>query len=189
MSLSDVRNLAEDNTATSKSATIGFSRSIFTRFQVSGDFTVSKLSGTPQSIIDDGDNDITDDDIIAATAGTNTEYFYSLQLSGNSLIKNGDLAILGFRFADQTSLDRYTFSLNTRYPFTRKFRVNPRFVVDFRDNDDGDSQFTLRPSLRTVYSIRRGFQLEADLGGEWRSTKQGGGTDRTRDFSFYWGIG
>ena len=188
LSLSTVRNLAEDRTATSKSATIGLSRSIFTRFQVSGDFTVSKLSGTPQSIIDDGDNDLTDDDIIAATEGTDAEYFYSLQFSGNSLITNGDLAILGFRFADQSSLERYTFSLNTRYPFTRKLRLNPRFIVDFRNSDTGSDQFTLRPSLRTVYRMWRGFQFEADLGGEWRSTtQQGGGINRTRDFFFLLG--
>ncbi len=187
VSLSTARNLAEDRTATSKSATIGFSKPIYERFQISGDFTVSKLSGTPQSIIDDGDNNITDDDIIAATSGTNTEYFYSVQLSGNSLIENGDLAILGFRFADQSTLNRYTFSLNTRYPFTRNLRINPRFIMDFRESDNGDDQFTLRPSIRTVYRIWRGFQFEADIGGEWNSTQQNGGTDRTRDFFFLLG--
>ena len=147
--------MASDRTATSKLGTLGVSRPITEKLQVSGDVTLSKLSDTVGSF-----------DTLSVP-GTDNEFYYNLQLIGSNLIKEGDITIVGLRYIDATTSDTISASLNTRYPVTRDFRVNPRFRVDFRKNDDDTEQFIYRPSARFTYSIKRRFRLETEFGGEW----------------------
>ncbi len=114
--------------------------------------------------------------------GTDNEYYYNLQLIGSNLLKEGDITILGLRFIDATTSDTTSLSLNTRYPVTRDFRVNPRFRVDFRKNDDDTEQFIYRPSARLTYSIKRRFRLEAELGGEWSDREIVTGTSQSESW-------
>ncbi len=167
---SEIRALAEDRTATSRSMTISASRPINGKLQVSGDFTLSNLTGTPAS------------GGVEAGSGTGNEYFYSVQLIGSSLLKEGDIAILGLRFADTATAKTTTFTLNTRYPVNHDWRINPRFRLDYRLNDDGGGErVTVRPSIRTDYRWRRHMRLEAELGGEWSSDHT---ADQQTDRSF-----
>ena len=161
---------AQDRTATSKLGTLGVSRPITEKLQISGDITLSKLSDTVGS------------GGVAAVPGTDNEYYYNLQLIGSNLLKEGDITILGLRFIDATTSDTTSLSLNTRYPVTRDFRVNPRFRVDFRKNDDDTEQFIYRPSARLTYSIKRRFRLEAELGGEWSDREIVTGTSQSESW-------
>ncbi len=150
-----IYQFAEDRTATSTLGTLGVSRPITEKLQVSGDITLSKLSDTSAS------------GTSLAVPGTDNEYFYTAQLIGSNLIKEGDISILGLRYLDATTSDTISLSLNTRYPVTQDFRVNPRFSVDYRKNDDDTEQYIYRPSAQLTYSIKRRLRLEAELGGEW----------------------
>lgn len=151
----EIFGFARDRTATSRLGTLGVSRPVTEKLQVSGDVTISKLSDTAAS------------GTALAVPGTDNEFYYNLQLIGSNLIKEGDVTILGLRLINATTSDTASLSLNTRYPVTRDFRVNPRFRVDFRKNDDDTEQFIYRPSARLTYSIKRRLRLEAELGGEW----------------------
>ena len=114
--------------------------------------------------------------------GTGVEYFYSAQLIGSSVIKDGDLAVVGLRHSDLSTSRRYTVDLNTRYPVDRSFRVNPRLRGDYRDNKDNDgTRISVRPSVRFNYIWNRGVSLEFDIGGEWNRDKRDGVTDDTFD--------
>jgi tetratricopeptide (TPR) repeat protein len=146
---------ARDRTATSRLGTLGVSKPVTEKLQVGGDITLSKLSDTVAS------------GTAVAVPGTDNEFFYNLQLIGSNLIKEGDITIVGLRFIDATASETTSLSLNTRYPVTPDFRVNPRFRVDYRKNSDDTEQFIYRPSARLTYSIKRRFRLEAELGGEW----------------------
>jgi len=160
LSEDEVRQLAEDRTATSKSVTVGASRPLNSMFQVSADVTASSLSGTDAS------------GGVEASEGTGLELFYSAQLIGSSVIKEGDLAVLGLRYADTQNSDRYTVDVNTRYPVNRAFRVNPRLRTDYRENknDDG-TQISVKPSVRFDYYWTRTLLLELDLGAEWTNDR------------------
>lgn len=143
-----MRQLAEDRTATSRSVTVGASRPLDSTFQVSADATVSSLSGIDAS------------GGVEAFEGTGPEFFYSAQLIGSSVIEEGDLAVLGLRYADTQNSDRYTVDINTRYPVNRDFRVNPRLRTDYRENknDDG-TQISIKPSVRIDYYWTRTLLL------------------------------
>jgi hypothetical protein len=170
-SKSEVRQLARDRTATSRAFTIGVTHPLSQKLQINSDLTVAKLSSTPAS------------GGVEAQPGTGFEYFYSLQFVGNSLIKQGDLAIIGVRYADTDRSNNYSASVNTRYPVTRELRVNPQAVIDFRDNKDDDGeQWKFRPSLLLEYFWKKRYYLEIEGGGEWSSSKV---EDREDDTSGY----
>jgi len=160
LSEDEVRQLAKDRTATSKSVTVGVSRPLNTMFQANADVTAASLSGTTAS------------GGVEASEGTGLELFYSAQLIGSSVIKEGDLAVLGLRYADTQNSHRYTVDINTRYPVTRDFRVNPRLRTDYRENKDDDgTQIAVKPSVRFDYYWTRTLLFELDLGAEWTSDR------------------
>ncbi len=146
------------------------------QFQVNADVTVTSLSSTVGS------------GGVPATMATGNEYFYSLQFIGSSILKEGDIAIAGVRYSNTLTADRYILDLNTRYPVTRTFRVNPRFRLSYRETKTASqTQWSARPSMRLSYYRRRNFQLEAEFGGEWISEEFIGGTDDTLGYFFNFG--
>ncbi|MCF8062434.1 MAG: hypothetical protein K9M82_07955 [Deltaproteobacteria bacterium] len=60
------------------------------------------------------------------------EFYYSLQLIGNSLLKEDDLSALSIRYAGKDLRDTYTLIVNSRYPINDMWRINPRMQVDYR---------------------------------------------------------
>jgi len=151
----EIKDLAEDRTSSSRTLTLGLSRPLSTKLQLTGDVTMTRLSGTSSS------------GGVEGTDSTGNEFFYSAQLIGNSLIKQGDITILGLRYADASTADIASFNLDTRYPVNRSWRLNPKFRLAYRENDDGTDQITLSPSFRTTYVWRRRMTLELDAGAEF----------------------
>ncbi len=171
MSEDDVRSLALDRTATNWSVSLGGTSPINTKFQISGTFTISELTGTETS----GGVD--------KVPGTGPEYFYSIQLIGNSLILKNDLVIAGIRYSDTSSSNTTTLSLNTRYTYNRVWRINPRILVDYsKNNQTVGSQIRIRPTLRTEYYWKKKLHLEFEGGLEWIYDRNGDQTDYTRDY-------
>ncbi len=159
-----------DRTAVSKSASIGFSKSFGDNFQVNLNATLSKFEHGKF-------------DNVASTAPEGNEYFYSAQLIGNSLVKDGDIYTFGVRYADTLSYGAWTFDINARYPVTRNLRVGPRLRVRYREQKDGDLEETsLLPSVRMNYRYKRNHHFELDLGSEWVNRDQGGISDSSLDY-------
>lgn len=152
----EIRELAEDRTARSRTVTLGLSKPLTDRYQLSGDVTVTDLSSTPTS------------GGVEGTPSTGREYFYNAQLIGSSLFKPGDISILSLRYADASSAETLSAGLNSRYPITQAWRINPRGRVDYRQNSNDDStQWTLTSSLRSEYRWRKRTRFELEVGGEW----------------------
>lgn len=152
----EIRQLAMDRSAESRSGSVGFSRPITEKLSFNVDMTASNVSSTPAS------------GGVAATPETGTEYFYSAQLIGSSLIKEGDIGILGLRYADTANANRWVVDVNTRYPVSRTLRVNPRLRLGYRESKVDDSvEYSARPSVRVNYNWRRHMQFEVEVGGEW----------------------
>lgn len=163
-----IRQLALDRTATSDSVVLGLSRPLTDHLQLGGDVSVSSLSGTPAS------------GGVAATEDTGNDYYYSVQLIGNDLLRTGDTAIVGLRYADTSSAATTSLTLNSRYPLDDAWRLNPRLRVDYRDfTTAAGDQWTAAPSVRLNYRWRKRYFFELDTGGEWSSRHLTSTTDRT----------
>lgn len=177
----EVRNQAQAVTTNSWSANFGITHPLSEKLQISGDVTVTELKGTSAS----GGGSFT---TIEPTPGTGIESFYNLQFIGSSLIAEGDIAILGFRYQNTSSSDAYSANLNTRYPLNRKFRINPRFDIDYRLNDEDDGeQLSTELSLRIDYRLKRKIRLELEGGAEWTTNTLGDQIDRTFGYTLILG--
>ena len=151
-----IRQLAEDRTADVTTVTLGANHPLTAQYQVSGDVTLSRLSGTNSS------------GGIEGIPGTGNEYFYNLQLIGSNLMTRGDISVLGLRYSDTSTSQISSLTVNTRYPIKTVWRINPRFRLDYRDNSNNDTtQWIAAPSLRIDYRWRKRYRFEAEGGGEW----------------------
>jgi len=155
-----VRQLAVDRTATMSSASIGASHPFTDKFQVSMDAMITDISGT---IASGG---------VDAAPRTGMEYYYGIQLTGTGLFAEEDIAALGLRYADQAQYNRMTADLNTRYSMGQFWKINPRLRTDYKwDDNDPGNELSIKPSVRTNYRAFSNWDLELELGGEWRKTE------------------
>lgn len=166
-----IRALALDRSAESRSYTASLAHPLNDKLQISGDVTLSTLSATPAS------------GGVEATPDSGEDWSYSLQVMGSDLIKTGDIAIIGVRYDTNSSSDTTSLNLNTRYPVNPALLVNPRLRVDHRSfAADGGTQWTTVPSIRMNYMWRRDFNLELEAGGEWSNRKTAATTDKTSGY-------
>lgn len=168
----ELYTFAQARTAKATTGALTVSHPFSEKYQVNAGVTLSNIGAT----IDAGG--------VLGQPGTGTDAFYSLQFLGSSIFKQGDLATLGFRIDDVSTSRRYVIDLNTRYPFSKKFRVSPRIRLSQRDSLTADqTQFTVKPSLRLNYIPSRLFQFELDAGGEWTTTKNPLGSETLKGFN------
>ncbi len=167
---SELKKLADDRSAVSKSATIGVTHDISDDIQVNAELTTSELDSTPAS------------GGVAAVPGTGQEYFYSAQLITNDVIMDNDVIIPGVRYSDTQNNNTYTFTLNSRFPVTKDFRVIPKFRADYRtEKDSNDDRVTIRPVLRADYRLKKWLRFEAEIGMEWRDESTNGVSQKSTE--------
>jgi hypothetical protein len=106
-----------------------------------------------------------------APATPEAEYgYYSADLVASGLFREGDVGILSLRFATSDSADVYTVSIDTRFPVGRKWRLNPRLRVDYREIlSDMSTQWVYTPGLRLQYRLGRRGRIELDAGKKFSS--------------------
>lgn len=166
----ELRKLAEDRTAVSTTGTIGISHDINEKMQVFADVTVSELTGTPASAG------------VEEAPGTGYEFFYNLQLITNDNFLENDSIIYGARYSDAQNSDTYTLTLNSRFPFSRDFRLSPKLRLDYRtEKDSSDHRFKTRPTLSVNYNVSKHVSLEAEAGGELTRETSAGEKQSTQE--------
>lgn len=157
----EARELAEDRSATSRTATVGAMHEITPRLMAGLEFTATHLSSTPAS------------GGVEGGPGTGTEYAYAAHLTRTDWLLDGDYLALSLRYLDGDVADRTSLDLTGRYPITRQLRIAPRLRGELRNRDEGNDEFRFRPSLRIDYRWRRRFILEAEVGAEWIRDRDG----------------
>ncbi|HWN50509.1 MAG TPA: hypothetical protein VNO18_11920 [Xanthobacteraceae bacterium] len=158
--------LARDQTPIFKSAMLGFSHPLSDNWQVSADATVVNLT---QPISPIG----LDPSLAALPAGN--EYYYSAQLIGNNLFKDGDMYIGALRYSQLATSNRYVLDLNTRYPLTNEWRLSPRLRLGYAVGTGIDlKEYTVLPSFLVDYYWTKNLNLEFEIGAQWTSTTQSG---------------
>lgn len=152
LNIEQIYQLARDRTANSETLTIGGSQPLSEKFQIIADITFAHEDDTVAS------------GGVAATSDTGTDYFFSTQLVANNLIMKADTNIFGVRYYDTYLSDVTSFIVNSRFPVTRTWRINPRLQYDIRDLKDGRSQTKLRAILRTDYRYQNKARFDFEIG-------------------------
>lgn len=168
----EIYALAEDRSARSHVVSLGGTRSLAEDFQLSGDLTISNVGDTPAS------------GGVEATPSTGNEFFYTLQILKNNLLKEGDIGILSLRYSDASTSDTFSISANSRYPITNLWRVNPRLNLSYRNNDDGGTRITAGGTLQADYRFRSDLVFEVEGGGNWHKEETLLSTDSFLDYFF-----
>lgn len=177
----EVRQLAQDRTATSQTFTFGGSKQLnrflqgHGQYQVSGDFTINNTSGMPES------------GGIPEIPASGNNYFFGGQMIGNSILKSGDTSILSLRFGFTEAARDMSINFDTRYPLTSRLRFNPRLRYLHRTGLVNDSKLnTVRLSAKADYQFRS-VQFEGELGVDFTSDELSGDVIRSRGLFSYVG--
>ena len=151
---------------------LGFSHPLTDKLQVSADATVVNLT---QPISPIG----LDPSLAALPAGN--EYYYSTQLIGNNLVKDGDMYIAALRYSQLATSNRYVLDFNTRFPLTNDWRISPRLRLGYARGRGGNdlTEYTVLPSILVDYYWTKDLSFEAEVGVQWTNTTQTG--IRSRD--------
>ncbi len=172
----EIRQLALDRAGSMQSIAVGVARPLSERFEISADVTASQYDGTPES------------GGVRETEDSGTLVYSCLSLIGSSLIREGDLAILGLRYADGGTAKSTAIFLDARYPLTRNLRLNPKLFLSRVQLTQGDStDLLIRPGLRLQYRLARHYQFEVEGGGEFGSHDNALGTNDSTGYYFYAG--
>jgi hypothetical protein len=175
-----LQQLAVDETPIYKSAMIGVSHPLSEKLQIAGDATIVNLT---QPIAQTWLNSP-----LLATLPAGNEYYYSLQLIGSNIFKEGDVYIGAVRYAQLPTSKQYVLDLNTRYPLTREWLLSPRLRLGYEvDNAIDLKQYTLLPSFLIDYQLTSDLNFEFELGAEWTSSARPG--IRTTDIDLLATIG
>jgi len=152
-----VRALAEDRTADVDTVSLGVSRPLGTRFQWIADVGATRMSEMPAS------------GGVEAIPSTGTELSFGAQVIGNSLLRSGDVTILGLRISDGGVARTSSLSLSSRFPLWGRLRAGPRLRFDYREfSADGTTQWLASPAIRVDWHSDRST-IEFEAGGEWMS--------------------
>jgi len=158
-----LKQLARDRTADSKSATFGITQDIKKDLQLTTEVSVSELEGTVGSGGIDG------------SEGTGKDYTYSAQFVSSNVLKENDVIIYGISYSDTAQNNLYSFNLNGSFPLTQKLRLIPRVRLDYRDAKYGnDNRRSVRPTIRLDYSSTKWMHFETEGGFEWADEASSG---------------
>ncbi len=160
----EIKQLAKDRTTVFRSVSGTLSKPLTETLLLSLDLAASHLESSPAS------------GGIEATPSTGIEYFYGAQLIANSIFKKGDTSLFGIRYADTSSSDTVTLSINSRYPYKKDWRFNPRIRVDSQTRNDDSTILKFRPSFRVDYRAMRKVKVELELGYEYSNIDDTFGT-------------
>jgi tetratricopeptide (TPR) repeat protein len=176
-----LQQLVLDQTPIYKSAMIGFSHPLNDKLQVSADATVVNLT---QPIVPVG----LDPSLAALPAGN--EYYYSTQLIGNNILKDGDMYIAALRYSQLATSNLYMLDFNARFPLTTDWRISPRLRFGYTRGTNGNdlTAFTVLPSILVDYYWTKQLSLEAEVGVQWTSTTQTGVRSRDTEVMATFGV-
>ncbi|MGD8925726.1 MAG: hypothetical protein PVG20_02680 [Thioalkalispiraceae bacterium] len=171
----EIYQLARDRTSTFDTFTLSASTFLSERYQLNGDITVSKIGSTVAS----GGVD--------ATAGTDVETFYNTTLVINNFFTDSDITIFGIRYLDATQSNITQLNFSSNFRISKTWRVNPRLIIDNRDNDSGSTRTTYKPRLIINYRPSRNIKYELDMGYEDSQTQATAGTTTENNFYIFMG--
>jgi hypothetical protein len=168
----EVRQLALDRSAQSRTVTLGLATPLGDRLQLNFDVTSAEIDGTPAS------------GGVAALPGTGPQIFYSTSLVATGLMARNDVNIWNLRVGDLGDYQTQLLTWDGRFPIGRRLRINPRIRLALWQSDvDGRERQTISPSLRLLYTGRNGYRLELEVGRD-EMTRTQSGTDQDSSAQF-----
>lgn len=149
----EVRSLALDRTAESKTTTLGIATPLGERLQLNFDVTTSEIGATVGS------------GGVSAIPGTGVQTFYSASLVSTGLFASSAVNIWNLRVGDADAYASKLLTWDGRFPVGRHLRINPRIrLALWQGLADGRERRTISPSLRLLLNAKNRYRLEFEIG-------------------------
>jgi tetratricopeptide (TPR) repeat protein len=169
----EIRQLARDRSADSRTATLGVAAPIGERFQLNGDVTFTEIGSTVESAG------------VPAIPSTGTQLYYSGSFVGTGLIGGGDVMIFNVRYGESPSFTLSQLTWDARFPIGRSLRINPRLrLAVWQDLANGRRRETLMPAFRLLLNARNRYRLELEVGND-QFTRTDGASDQKASGRFF----
>lgn len=167
----EIRQFALDRSAATTTYTFGLSRPFTPKLSANFNASISSIDATPES------------GGVAATPTSEYSY-YSADVVASSLFTEGDVGIIGLRYAVSETTDVYSTTFDTRFPLGRGWRISPRLRIDYREiKTDQSTQWIYTPGLRVQYRMGRRVRFELQTGKQF-STREMATSDQDRESWF-----
>jgi hypothetical protein len=151
----ELRQIARDRTARSRTATFGISMPLGERLELNADVTALDISSSVSSAG------------VAAIPGTGQQVYYSGTLVASSLFGDKDVNVLNLRYGEAPDFTTTFLTWDTRVPIGARLRINPRVRLGvWESTASGIRRETVTPSLRLLWSAPRRYRLELEFGRE-----------------------
>lgn len=149
----EIRQLAIDRTAESRTLTLGLAAPMGERLQLNFDVTASEIGGTVASAG------------VVALPGTGRQLFYSTSLVATGLLSPGAVNIWNLRLGDADTYQTGLLSWDARFPIGKRLRINPRLrFALWRSVTENRERRTISPSLRLLMNLSNRYRLELEIG-------------------------
>ena len=159
-----VTKVADENTSTMKSVSLGGITPVADKLQFNGDITVTHQTGSTATYkIDNACGKV-------KYQGMGLQESYAAQLIASSVFTEGDVWNFGLRYTDQqTSADFLSGFIDGRFPINSDLRLDPRIRVDYITGFKGADAVRLRPAMRVNYRLISKVFVEFETGLEYRT--------------------
>ncbi len=168
----EIRQIARERTADSRTVTLGIAAPIAERWQVNADVTATEIGDSVASVG------------VPAIPGTGLQIYYSTSFVGSALLGTGDVSIFNIRYGHSDEFTSAQLTWDMRIPVGRHLRINPRLRLGTWEGTlTGRQRETFTPSLRLLLNMQRHYRLELEVGQDnFTRTDSGGEQEATGKF-------
>ena len=190
---SAIRDKVKGLSSIARFFTLGMTYQFTKNMQFNGDFSrssVSSRSSIPKLIpVNPSDpNDVLN--FIYASEKYGPDYFYSAQIISSNYFVERDVNIFGIRYSNSESRDTKSFFIRSRFPYSEKWRIGPRFGVDstkYKTDSFVDKITKYTVSANIDYRLFKKVSLESEFG--YETSKYSGSTLNTQYKRLYMVLG
>jgi tetratricopeptide (TPR) repeat protein len=151
----EIRQIARDRTATSRTATFGIALPLGERLQLNADVMTLDIGSSVDSAG------------VPGVPGTGQQVYYSGTLVASALFGQSDVNILNLRYGEAPDFTTTLLTWDTRVPIGKHLRINPRLRLGVWEGTlTGIRRETVTPSLRLLWNAPRRYRLELEIGQE-----------------------
>lgn len=181
MSVSSLRQLALDRTATSNMAQLGATMPFAQKFQIGGDVRVSNTSGLPAS------GTTTAQGILPATASRGAEKSVTGQIIGSSLYMEGDIWSASTTLSTSGTVNGHSIFVYNHTQFKSGWMMDTSLQLYRQTDQFGGVTTRTSPMVRGSYRLKDQWTFDVDGGIE--STKNSGAQVKTSTLRFFTSAG
>jgi len=168
----EIRQLGLDRSPFSTSFSVGTSYTLSPKLQLRVDVNETLVDATPES------------GGVLATPQSQYRYL-STNIIASSIFREGDVTIFGLRQSVSDSSEVLSMSIDSRYPISRSWRVNPRLRIDRRERvGEPDYEWIYTPGIRVQYRRSQKFRVDFEAGKQY-SQRDTGIVDLDRESYFF----